>query len=287
VSVGKKQEQDKRQFRQFPRLFEVQRWVYYNHVVKIVFILFVLAVLSLPVKVFGQTSVTGPVQKSISLPATTTKPVPPTPPQQTPITKHVGPGLKETRKIEIKPADETKKIEITDDKGITKTVEPEKLNEVIISPDPEKCKPKPCTVLTLKIENGKTVINSDGVITKTSLPVKIEGNRITVETKNRDVDVEVLDPSKVKGEIESYAKAQPNTLTITSTSLDSCDLQGDEESLCSGVSSVYKVDTIRQNKFLGLLPVKSNVKYTLNASTGNTISEESPWYLKILPFLFN
>ncbi len=189
-----------------------------------------------------------------------------------------------TRKIEIKPTDGTKKIESTDDKGITKTVESEKLNEVVISSDPEKCKPKPCVVLTLKVENGKTVINSGGVIARTSLPVKIEENIITVETK--DQNVEVLNPSKAKEKLESYTKAQPNTLTITSTSLDSCDLQGDDESLCSGVSSVYKVDTIRQNKFLGFLPVKSNVRYTLNASTGDIISEDSSWYLKTLSFLF-
>ncbi|MBI2590627.1 MAG: hypothetical protein HYW33_01970 [Candidatus Blackburnbacteria bacterium] len=305
---------------------------------KIVFILVVLALLSLPVKVFGQTPITEPIYKSIPLPVTTTKPISSTSPQQTPTTKPVDPELidesychgfdsqscpssrcqlvsscpvclnigtchakgyhkwggknyepplypeTKTRKIEIKPTDGIKKIEIIDDKGITKTVEPEKLNEVVISPDPEKCKPKPCSVLTLKIENGETVINSDGVITKTSLPVKIEENKITIETK--DQNVEVLNPSKVKEKLESYTKAQSDTLTITSTSLDSCNLQGDDESLCRGVSSVYTIDTIRQIKFLGFLPVKPKVKYTLNASSGDTISEDSPWYLKTLPFLF-
>lgn len=291
----------------------------------------------LPSKIFGQTSITIPLQSSSPFPVTTTKPISSTSPQVTPITKPVDPNLVDesychgfdykscpsprcqlvnscpvcldigtchakdyhkwngkeyepslytrtkTRKIEIKPED-GKKIEITDDKGTIKTVEPEEINEVVISPDPEKCKPKPCTILTLKVEDGKTVIGSDGVIAKTSLPVKIEESKITVSTNEQLV--EVLNPSQVKTKIESYNKNQPNTVTITSINLDNCNLEEVGETSCSNTTAIYKIEAVKQNRFLGFIPVSSTISYLLNASTGETISEQLPWYMKAIPLLF-
>lgn len=302
---------------------------------KLIVIVSAIAIMTLPATVFGQTSITKPIQISLPQPVTSIKPA--TSPQVTPVTKPADPGLidegychqfddrscpsprctvlpscpvcegdfschansyhkpvgtkyepplyltttTKIRKIELKPTDGIKKIEITDDKGISKTIESEKLNEVVISPDPEKCRPKPCTVLTLKVENGKTTINSEGITAKTSVPIKIEEGKITVTAKDRTT--EVLDPAKVKTKVESYTKAQPNTVTITSMNLEDCNAR---EIPCYGMTNVYKIEGVRQNKFLGLLPVKSMVSYTLNASTGDAISEKSPWYLKTLPFLF-
>jgi hypothetical protein len=42
----------------------------------------------------------------------------------------------------------------------------------------------------------------------------------------------------------------------------------------------------RRTNFLGIVEVRPTLKYEVNAASGQILSEEKPWYLKLLPFLF-
>lgn len=192
----------------------------------------------------------------------------------------------EVRKIEIKPIDgETKRIGIKDSTGITKAGDPSSV--YIITKDPEKCKPVPCKTLTIKNkkEGDSIVIGDNGVEAKTTLPIEVEGDKITVEVKGQTETV--ILPSEVKKIIETRPEVQGSLPTkISKIELQRCQPKPGPERSCAEESAVYKIDVEKENKLLGVVTVKSKLNYEVGAIDGKIIIETKPWYLRIAPFLF-
>jgi hypothetical protein len=190
----------------------------------------------------------------------------------------------EVRKIEIKSTDgETKRIEIKDPTGITKPGDPSSV--YIITKDPEKCKPVPCKTLTIKKEGASIVIGDSGVEAKTILPIRVEEDKISVEVKGQTKTV--ILPSEVKKIVETRPEVQgPLPTKISRIELQRCEPKPGPERSCAEESAVYKIEVEKENKFLGVVSVKSKLNYEVGAVDGKIITETKPWYLRIAPFLF-
>lgn len=191
----------------------------------------------------------------------------------------------EIRKIEIKPIDgEIKKVEIKEPTGITKSADPSAV--YVVTKDPKSCQPVPCKTLTVKQEGTSIVIDDSGVEAKTTLPITVEEGKITVESK--ELRETVILPSEVKKIVETRPEIQgPLPTRVLKIELLSCEPKPGPERFCPEGSSVYKIEIEKESKFLGFASVKSKLNYEIAASSGEIIAETKPWYLRIVPFLFN
>lgn len=190
----------------------------------------------------------------------------------------------EIREIEIKPTDgEIKKVEIKDPTGITRPADPSAV--YVITKDPKNCQPVPCKTLVVKQEGTSIVIDDSGTEAKTTLPIKVEGDKITVEVKEQRETV--ILPSEVKKIVETRPEIQgPLPTRVLKIELLSCEPKPGPERSCPEGSSVYKIEVEKESKFLGVISVRSKLNYEVAGSDGRIISETKPWYLQALPFLF-
>lgn len=194
-------------------------------------------------------------------------------------------GLRvEVRKIEVKPTGGGAiKTEIKDLTGVTKSADSSSV--YVITRDPEKCKPFPCKTLSARQE-GATIIIGDGTAeAKTTLPVKVEEDKITIEVKGQTETV--ILPSEVKKIVETRPEVQgPLPTKISKIELQRCKPKFGPGRSCTEESAVYKIEVEKENKLLGVVSVKSKLNYEVAAVGGRIISETKPWYLRIVPFLF-
>lgn len=191
----------------------------------------------------------------------------------------------EVRKIEVKPTEsEVKKIEIEDPTGATKPADP--ASTYVITKDPEKCKPLPCKTLSLKKEGEAVVIGDGSAEAKTSLPIKIEEDKITVEIGEQQSET-IIFPSEAKRIVETRPAVQgPLPTKISKIELTRCEPKPGPEPLCEENSSIYKIEVEKKHKFLGVVSIKSKLNYEISGGDGRLISETKPWYLRLAPFLF-
>lgn len=190
----------------------------------------------------------------------------------------------EVKKIEIESTNEQiKKIEVKDETGTTKPIDPSKV--YIISKDPEKCKPEPCQTLTVKKEGPAVIISDESSEVTTSLPVKIEEEKISVEVNGQSQTV--ILPSEAKKIVETHQSFQGVLPTkIVKIELIGCESRPGPESPCEKDGSIYKIEVTKESKFLGIVPVQSKFNYEIGASSGELIAEHKPWYFRFTPFLF-
>lgn len=190
----------------------------------------------------------------------------------------------EVKKIEIKSTnEEIKKIEAKDETGTIMPIDPSKV--YIITRDPEQCKPVPCQTLSVKKEGTSVIINDGGTEVKTSLPIKIEEEKISVEVSGQSETV--ILPSEAKKIVETQPGYQGILPTkIAKIELIECESKPGPESPCNIDESIYKIEIMKESKFLGVVLVKSELNYEIGASTGKLIAERKPWYLRLIPFLF-
>lgn len=94
-------------------------------------------------------------------------------------------------------------------------------------------------------------------------------------------------------EVEKIVETRPVTPGILPTTkilkieLSRCEPKPGPEPPCTENSDVYKVETEKEHKLLGIVSVRSKLNYEVDASSGRIIAETKPWYLRMIPFLFN
>lgn len=185
---------------------------------------------------------------------------------------------------EVKPVDgKTKKIKIKSTTDITNPEDPSLI--YVISKDPEKCKPAPCKTFTVRKEGVVTIIEDGAAETKTSLPIKVEEDKITIEVKGQSETV--ILPSEAKRVVETRPEIQgPLPIKISKIELTSCEPKPGPEPPCLENGSIYKIEVEKENNFLGVVSVKSKFNYEISAVNGKVMTESKPWYLRVVPFLF-
>jgi len=181
---------------------------------------------------------------------------------------NIAPAVK---KIEIKKDGENGQITIKTDpnNGLsTKT-------QWVINPDPEKCKPSPCTILTVKKIPGGILIKDGTAEAKTSLSIKMDSEKITVWEGNSEK--KIIPPSTAKQSVEGE---------VINMQLDYCSPSSEQSSKCDNSTPVYKMEVSKNSKFISVIPLRINYNYIVDASTGDVISDTKPWFFKYFSFLF-
>ena len=190
----------------------------------------------------------------------------------------------EVKTIEIKSSnEEIKEIEVKDETLTTKPFDPTKV--YIISKDPEECQPEPCQTLTVKKEGSVVIISDESSEVETSLPVKIDEEKISVEINGQSETI--ILPSEAKKIVETRPSFQGVLPTkIAKIELVGCESKPGPESPCEKDGSIYKIEVTKESKFLGVVSVKSKFNYEIGASSGKLIAEHKPWYFRFTSFLF-
>lgn len=154
-----------------------------------------------------------------------------------------------------------------------------------ISKDPAKCQPFPCTTRILKKEGNVTSVVEDDIKTTTTLPIKMDKDQVIVE--NQGKDEVVISPSEAVKTVKTYPVNGAILPTKTfKIALTRCEPKPGPEPPCQGNTIIYKVDTEKESKLLGIIPITSKVNYEVAATSGKVLTENKPWYLMIVPFLF-
>lgn len=121
--------------------------------------------------------------------------------------------------------------------------------------------------------------------TTTTLPVKMDQDKVLVE--NQGKDEVVISPSEAVRTVKTYPVNGVILPTKTfKIALTRCEPKPGPEPPCQGNTVIYKVETEKESRLLGVIPITSKVNYEIAATNGKVLIENKPWYLKIVPFLF-
>lgn len=153
----------------------------------------------------------------------------------------------------------------------------------IVSSDPEKCQPVPCQSASTDVKKDQFVIGDGGAEAKTSLEIRLNDGKLMAMISQGQEEPVIL-PSEAKEAVLSRLEEQKSqkVVVIGAVELKKCD----SSSVCSQTQSIYTVEAKTRHKLLGLIPVQTNTEYKISAKDGQVISENKPWYLRFLPFLF-
>lgn len=161
----------------------------------------------------------------------------------------------------------------------------EQPNIITINPDPAKCYPTPCTTIILKKEGPTTTINDGDIKVTTTLPLKVENSKVSVDQDGQKETI--ISPGEAKRVVETMPLQKGILPTrIVKIGLTRCEPKPGPKPSCDDNSIVYQIETEKEARFLGVIPVKSKLDYQIDATNGKIVSETKPWYLHNIPFLF-
>ncbi len=141
---------------------------------------------------------------------------------------------------------------------------------------------EPCETILIKRTDDNLVISDGNAMMSTSMPIQVENSQITITTNTGNSPV--ILPSLVKKIVEDDPQttgAFPST--VNEIELTACASSGYS---CTEHAGIYKVQSEKETKLFGLLPIMSTIRYEISASKGTILSTEKPWYLNIFSFLF-
>jgi hypothetical protein len=199
----------------------------------------------------------------------------------------IRPGDEKIKEIEIRPSDGDVKVQVQTEQqkkpvqSFPISTENRKIVEIEVR---DIITNKTSPVSLEQTPQGEIEIKDNKVSATTALPVKVVEQEISVEVKAEEETI-ILPSQAVETviEVEPTDSKEPRP-TVLDIELLECEArEGPEPPECK---VVYKIETEEENKLLGLIPVKSNLSYEINATNGQLLTTRKPWYLKILPFLF-
>lgn len=156
---------------------------------------------------------------------------------------------------------------------------------VVVSRQSENCNEESCPTFTVEASGENVVVKEDNINMLVTEPIKIENSKIMINVQGQ-TEV-VISPSKIKQLIESsFVSYDDQTTDIGNIELGSCKSLDGPEQVCTYKGAIYTVDIEKQNKFLGIVPIKADIRYIFSASNGNILEENLPWYLKYFPIMF-
>lgn len=186
--------------------------------------------------------------------------------------------LKVVTEVEIRPVDGVMRIK-TEDDPMPREMSLEKLMvEELVRITPGSALPTSKAIAIKQTPEGALEIKVEEVSASTALPVKVIEGKIEVEVKD-DWETVIL-PSEVEILVKDVS---PSPTEVKKMELVECKPTLGPEQDCQ---AVYKTEVERKTNFLGIVEVRPTLKYEVNAASGQILSEEKPWYLKLLPFLF-
>ncbi len=153
----------------------------------------------------------------------------------------------------------------------------------IVQPESECNSENACQTISVKrVPDGGVIVNDGTSTMSTSTPIQIENSTITITTDAGNNPV--ILPSLVQKIIETDPQTSGSLpSTIGGIKLTAC---AESSYSCDEHAGIYKVQSEKETKLFGLLPIMSTINYEVSASKGTILSTEKPWYLNILPFLF-
>lgn len=175
--------------------------------------------------------------------------------------------------VEIRPTEKVMKVKTEVNQTSTQvTIAPQSTETTLVkiaaSPSHTQVEIKQTTEGPLKIEMGT-------VSATTSLPVKVVENQIQAEV--RGIWETITFPDRIKEMVErslSYpTKIKKLELEACQTSKKSC-------------RAIYRVELEGETSLLGIIKVHPTFKYDVEATSGEFLRAEKPWYLRFLSFLF-
>jgi len=114
-------------------------------------------------------------------------------------------------------------------------------------------------------ETQEVIIKQGETTTKTKEPISIEGNDLKIQTSEGKMPINVLPNAITKMVIQK----EPQKLN--DVSLKVVDKQ-----------PIYETTGLKEEKVLNLIPIKMPIKTKISAQTGEILSVEKPWWVKIL-----
>lgn len=141
--------------------------------------------------------------------------------------------------------------------------------------------------ISVRKEGSVVTIQQGETRMESSLPMMIQENKVVV--RNGQVVERVLMPLEVSKMVETLPSGgiPLPTTKIGKIEFDHCQPSDGPERMCQQDTNIYKVETITENKLLGVIPVRSQVRYQIGATSGKLLKETKPWYLNTFSFLFS
>lgn len=122
---------------------------------------------------------------------------------------------------------------------------------------------------------GPLKIETETVSATTSLPIKVVENQIQAEV--RGIWETIIFPDRIK-EMFEYSISYPTT--IKKLELEAC------QTSKKSCRAIYRVELEGETSLLGIIKVHPTFKYDVEATSGEFLKTEKPWYLRFLSFLF-
>ena len=144
------------------------------------------------------------------------------------------------------------------------------INNVVITLDPSQCQPNPCTVLTLPAGYEGTAVAEETDMTD---PIKVYPDTI-------------LETSKAEALLKN-TYGEESKIKISPPQAEGC-RQEDQLIICKAEAKLeYTAQISQQRKVLGIIPITVKQSVTMDARSGDVVSEDIAWYTKILKLLSN
>ena len=144
------------------------------------------------------------------------------------------------------------------------------INNVVITLDPSQCQPNPCTVLTLPAGYEGTAVAEETDMTD---PIKVYPDTI-------------LETSKAETLLKN-TYGEESKIKIAPPQAEGCRQEG-QLIICKAEAKLeYTAQISQQRKVLGIIPITVKQSVTMDARSGDVVSEDIAWYTKVLKLLSN
>lgn len=168
-------------------------------------------------------------------------------------------------------------------KGLIK-IDPSNPLTVKMSLDPALCSEGMCKTLTISQDQKQTELVQDELRAKVAVAITVGESGIVIDGQMSDKPIKL--PSEAVKAAQVQAMPGSQSMKIIKMDLVKCEPQPGSERSCDKNPAVYEIQSENQAKLLGVLPVKSSIRYTVGAATGEVLSVQKPLYLKFFSFLF-
>lgn len=141
-----------------------------------------------------------------------------------------------------------------------------------ITLDPALCLPGPCKILSVSQDQKQTELVQDGLKTKIAVAVSVGENGIMIDGQTSSEPIKL--PDEVWKAVQTQVMPGSQSLRMIKMDLAKCEPQAGPERFCEENPALYDVETESQAKLLGIIPIRSTVKFRVGATSGEVLSNK-------------
>lgn len=153
-----------------------------------------------------------------------------------------------------------------------------------VSLNPALCSGGMCKTLSISQDQKQTELVQDELKAKLATAVTVGENGIMIDGQTSDKPIKL--PSEAVKAVQVQVMPGSQSMKIIKMDLVKCEPQPGPERSCEENPAFYAVETESQAKLLGVIPIRSTIKFTVGATSGRVLGSQKPFYIKYFSFLF-